>query len=239
MRTEYLSKPVDILDHNSSTDGISSLGHSQSPIDRPKYPNGDIHVGKKASREILRTRTESRPEKLEKTPSRPMPDTGFAFSVEVPDQDWLMGLRSYTTGDQVKKSCSKFVEQKRGDLSYPDYFAQRLVEAWGNFSKAECSFTSLFKIEYISKWLLHMIRHTISTLHHSSPAMQIIGTSNPMVGEYIRAMISVLLAVLYLLVLLNILIALGKIVKLMMKTLWLIWFPIKVVVLLLKWCSFG
>lgn len=184
-------------------------------------------------------RAASRPEKLGKTLSRPMPDKGFAFSLEIPDKDWLIGLHPDTAGDKVDTSYVKFIERKDVDLLYPDHFAQRLVQIWGLLARAGGSFTTLIKIEYIFKWLLHMTRHTISTLHHSSPAMQVIGNSDPMIGEYISAVVTVLLAVLYLLLLLNILIALGKIVKLIGKTLWLIWVPTRVVVFLLKWCIFS
>lgn len=181
----------------------------------------------------------SRPEKLRKTLCKPTRDTMFTFSLEVPEQDWLMDLHPCTEGDKVGSSCAKFIECNDVDLSYPDYFAQRLVEAWGMLTKAGGSFATLVKTEYISKWLLHMIRHTFLTLHHSSPAMQVMGTSNPLIGEYISAMVSVLLAVLYLLLLLEILIALGKIVQLIGKTLWLMWVPTRMVISLFKWCIFS
>ena len=187
----------------------------------------------------MRIRAESRPEKLEKALYKPMPNTMLAFRLEVPDQNWLMDLRPYIKDSGVETSYAKFIERKDGDLSYPDYFTQRLVEAWRMFTRAGCFLTTLIKIEYISRCLLHMIRHTMLTLHHSSPAMQVIGTSNPVIGEYVSAMISVLLAVSYLLVLVNLLIAVGKIVKLIGKTLWLLRFPIGVVVFLLKWCIFS
>ena len=202
-------------------------------------PNGNIHSGKHTNRDILRMRAASRPDELGKTLSRPMPEKGFAFSLEIPDKDWLIGLQPDTAGDKVDTCCANFIERKDVDLLYPDHFAQRLVKVWGLLAQAGGSFTTLFKIEYISKWLWHMTRRTISTLHHSSPAMQVIGNTDPMICEYISAMVTVLLAVLYLLMLLNILIALGKIVKLIGKTLWLIWVPTRVVVFLLKWCIFS
>lgn len=184
-------------------------------------------------------KAEPRPEKLGKTLSRSTLETGFAFSLEIPDKDWLMDLHPCIGCDKADTSCTKFIEQQDAELSYPEYIAQRWVEVSGFFTKIGGSFTTSIKIEYICKWLLHMIRHTTSTLHHSSPALRVIANSNPMIGEYISAMVSLMLAILYLLMLLNILIALGKIIKLMGKTLWLIWVPTRVVVLLLKWCIFG
>lgn len=202
-------------------------------------PNSNIYAGKNTERDVLRMRARSRPEKLGKTLSRPMPETGFAFNLEDPDKDWLVGLHPDTAGDKADTSCAKFIERKHVELSYPNHIAQRLVEFLELFKGAGGPFTTLVRIEYVSEWLLHMIRHTISTLHHSSPAMRAIGNSDPMISEYIGAMISVLLAVFYLLLLLNILIALCKIVMLMGKTLWLLWVPTRVVVLLLKWCIFS
>lgn len=218
---------------------ITSEKYSQSPKDRPVCPNGNIYVGNHTERDVLRMRAGSRPEKLGKKLSRPMPETGFAFSLEIPDKEWLIGLHPDTAGDKADYSYPKVVERKDVELSYPNHIAQRLVEFLGLFTREGSSLATLVKIEYISKWLLHMIDHAISTLHHSSPAMQVIGNSDPMIGEYISAMISVLLAVFYLLLLLNILIALGKVVKVMGKTLWLIWVPTRVIVLLLKWCIFN
>lgn len=215
------------------TTGESS---SQLPKAGPVCHNGDIHVGKNTERDVLRMRARSRPEKLGKTLSRPMPETGFAFSLEVPDKDWLIGLHPDTARDKANSSYAKFVEREDVELSYANHIAQRSVKFLELFTRAGISFTTLVKIEYISKWLSHMIRHTISTLHHSSPALRVIGNSDPMIGEYISAMVSVLLAVFYLLLLLNILIALGKIVKLVAKTLWLLWVSTRVIVLLLKWC---
>ena len=184
-------------------------------------------------------RVRSRPEKLDKTLSRPMPETGFAFSLENPDKDWLVDLHPDTAGDKADTSCAKFIERKDAEPSFPNHIAQKSVEFFGLFTRAGGSFPALGKIEYISEWILHMVRHTISTLHYSSPAMRVIGNSDPLISEYISAMLSVLVAVFYLLLLLNILIALCKIVKLVGKTLWLLWLPTRVVVLLLKWCIFG
>lgn len=227
---------MDILDQKSSTKRITSQEHSQLPNGKPGCLNGNIHIGKNTGRDIVRMRAEPRPEK---PVSRPMPGTTLAFSLGIPGRDWLMGLCPCTEVNKIETSGANFTERKDEDLSCPDYFVQRLVEAWRMFTIAGRYFTTSARAKYASKWLVHMIRHTSLTLHHSSPAMQIIGTSNSVSGEYISAMVSVLLAVLYLLVLLNILIALGKTVKLIGKTLWFIWVPIRVAVLLLKWCIFS
>lgn len=160
----------------------------------------------------------------------------IAFGLEVPGRDWLIGPGPCRVGNEIDSSRARLIERQNEDLSCPSYLFQRLVEVGQIVTVAGRSFTTSAQVEYVSKWLVQMIRRSITTLHHSSTSMQIIGMSNPVAGEYIGAMISVLLAVCYLLALLNVLIALGKIIKLMGKTLWLIWVPLRVALFLLKWC---
>lgn len=237
LRTEYHSGSVALLDQEKgSTSRFASQEHSQLPKCKTGGAHGNDHIGHNTSRGFEGMREKSRPEMPEKTALKPKPDTMIAFGFEVADRDWLIGPCPCREANKVETSCAKLIERPSEDLSCPSYLFQKLVEVGEIVTVAGHSLTNSAQFGYISKWLIQMTRRSILTLHHSSTAMQIIGMSNPVTGEYIGAMISVLLAICYLLALLNVLIALGKIIKLMGKTLWFIWVPLKVALLLLKWC---
>lgn len=230
LRTEYLSNSAAKLDKKSFACSTMSQGNSRIPQAKNEHLLDSYPLGNDISRAVSGTRAKNLPLKTANTVPMSIPDT-MKLRLEDCSSGWLQSL--CPDDNAIEGPCAKPVQREGGDIPCPDFLLGKLVEAGRLIFVALCSSK---KIQHILKWLARMLRHAVLTLHQSSPAMKTIGMSNPMISEYIGAMISVLLAILYLLLLLNIVIALGKVVKLMGQTLGLIWVPLRVALLVFKWC---
>jgi hypothetical protein len=230
VRTEYLSEPTAKLDEKVSRSSTMGQGNSCLSQSKNECLQDNIRSDNDTSQAFSGTRTNQIPSRPTKMVPSSILDM-MKLRIENSSRGWLQSL--CPEDNAIGSPCTGLMQREGGDISCPDLLFERLVEAGRLISKA---LWSSKKIQHVLKWLAHMLRHAILTLHQSSPAMRIIRMSNPVIGEYIGAMVSVLFAVLYLLVLLKIIVALGKVVKLMGQTLGLIWVPLRMILLALKWC---
>ena len=87
--------------------------------------------------------------------------------------------------------------------------------------------------------LRQMIGHVIRTLHHASPAFIILRTAKTTTRDHFRAMKDLFLATLYLLLLLNLFMALKKVLFFVGKVLYWIGHPVQTIVVIVGWCIIG
>jgi hypothetical protein len=163
------------------------------------------------------------PQKQAKAVPMPMPDAMMDSRPENPNIYWFRGPCRCREEDGVRSPCARLLKRKDRGMSCADDLFQHLVRGGKLIGTAESYLQPTRNFEYVFRWLVGVSRHAILTLHHSSAAMRTIRMSNPMTGEYIGAIISVILAISYLLALLKILMALIKVFKVIWKALWLIW----------------
>ena len=103
----------------------------------------------------------------------------------------------------------------------------RISDAWAE---------PFVKLEFV---LRQMVGHVIRTLHHASPAVIILRTAKTTAWNRFRAMRDLALAALYLLVLLNMFVALKKVLVLVGKVLYWVGHPVPTIVMIIGWCIIG
>lgn len=103
----------------------------------------------------------------------------------------------------------------------------RISEAWAG---------PFIKLEFV---LRQMVGHVIRTLHHASPAIIILRTAKTTAWDRFRAIRDLALAALYLLVLLNLFMALKKVLVFVGKVLYWVGHPVLTIVMIIGWCIIG
>ena len=92
------------------------------------------------------------------------------------------------------------------------------------------------KLSWVQHWLYKMARHVLRTFHHNSPALTILRSPNAKPQDYLVAMKEVSLAVTYLLVLLNVYMALRKLFMMAMRVVYWVYHPVDLVAVAFGWC---
>lgn len=103
----------------------------------------------------------------------------------------------------------------------------RIAEAWAE---------PFVKLKFV---LRQTVGHVIRTLHHAPPAVTILRTAKTTAWDRLRAMRDLALAALYLLVLLNMFMALKKALVFVGKVLYWVGHPVQTVVMIIGWCIIG
>ena len=104
---------------------------------------------------------------------------------------------------------------------------------------AEAWVESSAKLSFLPQLLHHMICHVMRTLHHASPALVTLRTPNAKSRDRFRAMKDLVFAAVYLLVLLNLFMALQRLVILVGKVLYWVWHPLQTILAIIGWCIVG
>ncbi|MCJ1464807.1 hypothetical protein MMC07_003421 [Pseudocyphellaria aurata] len=100
---------------------------------------------------------------------------------------------------------------------------------WGLVESVEQKFYGAIRMRSIHRRILEMIHHVLLTLNPSSPALTVLRLPNAKMEEYLAALTDVIRAIIYLLVLLNIAVALGKFLRLPAVAITLFRLPLKLV----------
>lgn len=87
--------------------------------------------------------------------------------------------------------------------------------------------------------LRQMIGHVMRTLHHASPAFIILRTAKTTTRDRFRAIRDLVLATLYLLLLLNLFMALKRVLFFVGKVLYWIGHPVQTIFMIVGWCIIG
>ena len=101
-------------------------------------------------------------------------------------------------------------------------------------------FSHLPRTDWIQQRLVEMIGHVYSTLHHASPALQVLRSPEKApIDEYARAVKSVFLATLYLLVLLNIFALAARALSSLLRIIAVVGWPVRMLWLVSSWVLRG
>lgn len=114
-----------------------------------------------------------------------------------------------------------------------------VVGLWRLIGLVEQKFYDSIRMRSIQRRLTEMIHHVLLTLHTSSPALEVLRMPNATMEEYLAALKDVIRAIFYILVLLNIVMVLGKFLRLAALAIHLLWLPLKMVLLVVRWFISG
>ncbi len=92
------------------------------------------------------------------------------------------------------------------------------------------------KLSWVQHRLYKMVRHVLRTFHHNSAALTVLRSPNAKPQDYLVAMKDVSLAVVYLLVLLNVYMALRKLFMMAMRAVYWVCHPVDLVAVAFEWC---
>ena len=92
------------------------------------------------------------------------------------------------------------------------------------------------KLSWVRHRLYNMARHVVRTFHHNSPALTVLRSPNAKPQDYLTAMKDVSLAVAYLLVLLNVYMALRKLFIMAIRIVYWVFHPVDLVAVAFGWC---
>lgn len=109
------------------------------------------------------------------------------------------------------------------------------------FSGADEKLQRLAILSELGIWqrVIEMVVHVFTTLHHASPAFQVLRSTNARAGEYGKAMKDFSRAIVYLLVLLSLLQLVTQAVRIIVITVAALAWPFKMVWVVLRWVMVG
>lgn len=92
------------------------------------------------------------------------------------------------------------------------------------------------KFRYVERRLYSMACHIIWTLHPASPALVVLQSPNARAQDYLSAAKEVFLACVYILLLLNIMLAVRKLLVLAGLLMFWVWHPMRMILGIIRWC---
>ncbi len=92
------------------------------------------------------------------------------------------------------------------------------------------------KLSWVQQRLYKMARHVLRTFHHDSPALTVLRSPNAKSQDYLVAIKDVSLAVAYLLMLLNVYMALRKLFIMATRVVYWVCHPVDLVAVAFEWC---
>lgn len=104
---------------------------------------------------------------------------------------------------------------------------------------AEAWIEPLAKLSLFQRILHQMICHIMRTCHHASPALTTLRKENATIRDYFGAMKDLALAAVYLLVLLNLFMALKRVLAFVGQVLFWVWHPVQTILVIIGWCVVG
>ena len=128
------------------------------------------------------------------------------------------------------------------DLTRTKSILQRLDGIVTVFSRADQNIQTISSTPYV-KWvglrLVEMVIHVFTTLHHASPALRVLRSPNARIGEYSSALRDFSRAIVYLLVLLNLLLLGARAIRFVVQVLTALAFPVRLLCLASRWALNG
>lgn len=264
----YLRQRTVVLGQSGQTEGLHNnrggRGGGREPF-RPILGNGGIRIEEKPIRGGIVTTNDGRDGELLRM--KAMANRRKMMQADVADPNHLWGSEEDAAGSlqvevgtigssadssdvKVGESADSCMSGITGDEKY-----NRLNEANGS-NRASSLVRKIQDVRRVMArlnedfnasqnarrgiiQLFEMTQHVLSTLNPASPAMKVIKKSDAKLEDYIVAGKDVLLAGLYLLILVNIGLALGKIVEVGKDVVGRVWAPVRVVVVVLRWLTVG
>ena len=135
--------------------------------------------------------------------------------------------------DSVGTKCQADSDQPSCDLT-------RTKSVFRRIDSMTTLFSHLPDTRWVTERLLEMVGHVYTTLHHASPALQVLRSpQNARIDKYARALKQVFLAGVYLLVLLNLVVLLARAVQFIFRIVAVVGWPVRVLWLTIRWALRG
>ena len=146
------------------------------------------------------------------------------FAGQWAESDQAEGHLGSVVGKDVKAL------ERRQSISKIAASAKRFLRAFEDWLQLSA------KLSWVQHRLYRMARHVLRTFHHNSPALTVLRSPNAKPQDYLVAIKDVSLAVAYLLVLLNVYMALRKLFMMAMRVVYWVSHPVDLVAVAFEWC---
>lgn len=130
-------------------------------------------------------------------------------------------------------------DEQEGEERLGTTLTKAMADVWNAVCEMEKSFHASGTATRVYRRVSAMVQHVLITLKPASPALQMLRRKDARVEDYLRAVRDLVLAGVYLLVLLNMLMTVGKAVRLSMKVLLCAWWPVKVALVMVRCFALG
>lgn len=155
------------------------------------------------------------------------PSTVEKMALRHDSRGWFAGHWAERQQDQRRTDC---VSLQQKDLPARKW---SILEAAANASPWMPARHRLLqasaKLEWFQMCMYEMACHTTQTLHPNSPAMTLLRTPNKKTSNYLQAAKDLILACAYLLLLLNVLVALKKVLVVLSLIIYWFWHPMRLI----------
>ncbi|KAL9640650.1 MAG: hypothetical protein Q9164_000132 [Protoblastenia rupestris] len=147
------------------------------------------------------------------------------------------GQRAKEDDDNQDSNDIRLTQQIK--LVYRCILVQRALEVKQWLQTIECWFQTSTLVAYVLHKIWDVIRHILSILRRASPAVNVLRA--PMVApqDYLTAIRDLVLAGVYFLVMMNVCMAVGRLVLFLVRVVYWMSHPIKFLSMLLRWCVLG
>ena len=163
---------------------------------------------------------------------RPIAPTEYA--VRSDSSAWFAG--HWAESDQVEGHLGSVVGKDVKALEWRQPISKTAASAKLFLHASEDWLQLSAKLSWVQHRLYKMARHVLRTFHHNSPALTVLRSPNAKPQDYLVAMKDISLAVVYLLVLLNVYMALRKLFMMATRVVYWVCHPVDLVVVAFEWC---
>ena len=156
------------------------------------------------------------------------------YAVRSDGSAWFAG--QWAESDQAEGHLGSLVREdvkvlkRRQSISKTAASAKHFLHAFEDWLQLSA------KLSWVQHRLYKMARHVLRTFHHNSRALTVLRSPNAKPHDYLVAMKDVSLAVAYLLVLLNVYMALRKLFMMAMRVVYWVCHPVDLVAMAFEWC---
>ena len=156
------------------------------------------------------------------------------YAVRSDGSAWFAG--QWAESDQAEGHLGSVVGKDVKALERRQPISKTAASAKLFFHAFEDWFQLSAKLSWVQHRLYKMARHVLRTFHHNSPTLTVLRSPNAKPQDYLVAMKEVSLAVAYLLVLLNVYMALRKLFMMAMRVVYWVYHPVDLVAVAFEWC---
>ena len=160
-----------------------------------------------------------------------------------PQQDWMRIVENTTFTANVQADATDVATEHTptDDITRTKSVLRLLDRLRIVVSRADGKLQKLAILSNLGIWqrVMEMVLHVFSTLHHASPALHVLRSTNARPSEYGKALRDFCRAIVYLLVLLSLLQLVAHAVRIVFMVLTALAWPFKLVWIILRWVASG
>ncbi|SLM40791.1 Protein of unknown function DUF2418 [Lasallia pustulata] len=130
-------------------------------------------------------------------------------------------------------------DDEAGEKRLESGLVKGMVDLWNAVGEMEKTFDVSSAARWMSTRLFGMAQHILVTLHPTSPALEMLRTTDARVADYMHAVRALVLAGVYLLALVHIIMTVGNAVRVSMTVLVCAWWPVQAALVVVRWLALG